>query len=61
MFTDFNYDFSKKAFIRFCEFQVSVALYPYEEASKLCGGSLPDYIPKVMRIGGTLGGSGKLF
>lgn len=26
--------------------KVSVAIYSYEEASKLCGGSLPDYIPK---------------
>ncbi|KAI7746323.1 hypothetical protein M8C21_030574 [Ambrosia artemisiifolia] len=25
---------------------VSVAVYPYEEASMLCGGDLPDYIPK---------------
>ncbi|WCJ23503.1 Alanine--tRNA ligase [Euphorbia peplus] len=25
---------------------VSVAVLPYEEASNLCGGSLPDYIPK---------------
>ncbi|KAL7602383.1 hypothetical protein Lser_V15G22665 [Lactuca serriola] len=26
--------------------KVSVALYPYEEAAMLCGGALPDYIPK---------------
>ncbi|KAM0029680.1 putative alanine--tRNA ligase [Helianthus debilis subsp. tardiflorus] len=26
--------------------KVSVAVYPYEEASLLCGGALPEYIPK---------------
>ncbi|KAI3692398.1 hypothetical protein L6452_32213 [Arctium lappa] len=36
--------------------KVSVAVYPYEEASELCGGSLPDYIPKgsnprIVRLG----------
>lgn len=28
-------------------FQVSVSVLSYEEASELCGGSLPCYIPKV--------------
>ena len=27
--------------------QVSVSILPYDEASQLCGGSLPEYIPKV--------------
>ncbi|KAK1592446.1 hypothetical protein Q3G72_025014 [Acer saccharum] len=30
--------------------KVSVAVLPYEEASKLCDGVLPDYIPKVSQI-----------
>lgn len=27
--------------------KVSAVILPYEEASKLCGGELPSYIPKV--------------
>lgn len=27
--------------------QVFVGLFPYEEAADICGGRLPDYIPKV--------------
>jgi hypothetical protein len=27
--------------------QVLVSIFPYEEAAKLCGGSLPSYISKV--------------
>lgn len=32
-----------------CIIQVSVSILPYDKASELCGGSLPDYIPKVRR------------
>ncbi|KAI4357240.1 hypothetical protein L6164_001200 [Bauhinia variegata] len=36
--------------------KVSVEIYPYDEASKLCGGCLPDYVPKestprIVKIG----------
>lgn len=27
--------------------QVSAAILPYEQAAEICGGQLPDYIPKV--------------
>lgn len=40
--------------------KVSVSILPYDEASELCGGSLPDYIPKdstprIVQLGETLG------
>ncbi|XP_057806035.1 uncharacterized protein LOC131020984 [Salvia miltiorrhiza] len=40
--------------------KVSVSILPYDEASQLCGGSLPDYIPKdstprIVQLGQTLG------
>ncbi|GAV74897.1 tRNA-synt_2c domain-containing protein [Cephalotus follicularis] len=40
--------------------EVTVAVYSYEEASKLCGGCLPDYIPKgstprIVNLGGNPG------
>ncbi|KAL1539102.1 alanine--tRNA ligase [Salvia divinorum] len=40
--------------------KVSVSILPYDEASELCGGSLPDYIPKdstprIVQLGQTLG------
>lgn len=33
--------------VYFALYQVYAAILPYEEASLLCGGTLPDYIPKV--------------
>lgn len=30
-----------------CTFQVFASILPYNEASDLCGGCLPDYIPQV--------------
>ncbi|XP_047963418.1 alanine--tRNA ligase [Salvia hispanica] len=40
--------------------KVSVSILPYDEASQLCGGSLPEYIPKdstprIVQLGQTLG------
>ena len=34
-------------FSRFNFMQVSASVLPYEKASDICGGSLPEYIPKV--------------
>ncbi|KAK4388445.1 Alanyl-tRNA editing protein AlaX-L [Sesamum angolense] len=40
--------------------KVSVSILPYDKASELCGGSLPDYIPKdstprIVQLGDSLG------
>ncbi|KAL2571692.1 hypothetical protein AAZX31_17G025400 [Glycine max] len=34
--------------------KVSVDILPYDEAAKLCGGCLPDYVPKEIILASTL-------